>query len=59
MTPNRETQGAWDDPAVQKAVRDLLAEDAAQWPDGHPCRYCGRLAKDHHYRSTDTCDGWR
>ena len=40
-------------------VRDLLAEDAAQWPDGHPCRNCGRVAKDHHYRSTDTCDGWR
>lgn len=28
-------------------VRDLLEQDAIDWPDGHPCRTCDELYKDH------------
>lgn len=44
-----------DDPdAVDLA--ELLADDLSMFPDGHPCRDCDRLAKDH---PTDFCKGWR
>lgn len=35
-----------------------LSEDAADWPDGHPCRDCGRLYRDHSPDQSD-CQGWR
>ena len=28
-------------------VRELLEQDAQDWPDGHPCRVCDKLFKDH------------
>lgn len=34
----------------------MLAADARAWPDGHPCRDCGQLSKDH---PTEVCSGWR
>jgi hypothetical protein len=40
-------------------VRELLEQDAKDWPDGHPCRDCGQLAKDHAPDPNDQCDGWR
>ena len=40
-------------------VRELLEQDAIDWPDGHPCRDCGQLAKDHAPDPNDQCDGWR
>lgn len=28
-------------------VRELLEQDAIDWPEGHPCRECGKLFKEH------------
>lgn len=42
--------------AVNADLADLLADDQSTFPDGHPCRGCDRLAKDH---PIDTCEGWR
>lgn len=41
-------------------VADLLAEDRSTWPDGHPCRDCGRLWKEHPVTaSVLECRDWR
>jgi hypothetical protein len=44
-------------------VRDLLEQDARDWPDGHPCRACDRLHKDHPTTDPATgetvCAQWR
>lgn len=36
-------------------VRALVTEDAEQWPEGHPCRVCGKLSREH---PTDDCEAW-
>lgn len=33
----------------------LIGMDIEEWPDGHPCRVCGALFKDH--PSVD-CEAW-
>lgn len=43
-----------DDPTLT----DLLADDASTFPDGHPCRDCDRLYKDHSTYDSN-CRGWR
>lgn len=45
------------DPTAE--LRDLLADDASTFPDGHPCRACDRLYKDHPHPADDQCEGWR
>lgn len=37
-------------------LRDLIAQDYRDWPDGHPCRDCDQLAKAH---PVEGCEGWR
>jgi len=37
-------------------VRELLEQDAIDWPDGHPCRECDELYKDH---PNAKCQEWR
>lgn len=37
----------------------LLADDTSSSPEGHPCRDCGQLAKDHAPDPNDQCEGWR
>lgn len=44
--------------AEMAELRELLTDDAFTWPDGHPCRDCGRLLRDHLPRDPD-CEGWR
>jgi hypothetical protein len=34
---------------------DLIAQDRAAWPNGHPCRDCGRMFVDH---PNDRCQAW-
>jgi hypothetical protein len=39
-------------------LQAILAQDAIDWPDGHPCRNCGHL----HWEHIDNdlgCEGWR
>lgn len=38
----------------------LLAEDQREWPEGHPCRDCGRLFREHPVTaSVLECRDWR
>lgn len=39
-----------------EALAELLADDASTFPDGHPCRDCDQLFKDHPHPE---CEGWR
>lgn len=36
-------------------VRELLEQDALDFPDGHPCRVCDQLYKDH---PNHQCEEW-
>lgn len=42
----------------QLAAIETVEQDHADWPDGHPCRDCDRLYKDHSPDDSD-CEGWR
>jgi hypothetical protein len=37
----------------------VLAQDQQDWPDGHPCRDCGQLAKNHPVVGVLECRDWR
>lgn len=43
------------DASDPNAVAELIREDREQWPDGHPCRDCGCLYKDH---PNPECAAW-
>ena len=45
-----------DDPYDVERLREMIADDRRQWPEGHPCRDCGRVYYEH---PTPECDGWR
>lgn len=40
---------------TRDTVADLLAMDRQTWPQGHPCRSCGRLYTEH---PTPACEAW-
>lgn len=40
---------------MNEELRELLKQDAIDWPDGHPCRECGELQKDH---PNPKCEEW-
>jgi hypothetical protein len=42
---------------MSEELAELIDQDLRDWPDGHPCRDCGRLFKDH--GATPDCEGWR
>lgn len=47
-------------PGSLEDLRSMLAEDAQQHPQGHPCRDCGRLFHEHPWRNEKwACGGWR
>lgn len=37
-------------------LQTLIERDTAQWPEGHPCRNCNALFKEH---PTAHCENWR
>lgn len=38
------------------SLQDLILEDQSSFPEGHPCRDCDKLYREH---PTESCEAWR
>lgn len=55
MNPEQARDAHMDQDANLRAI---LEQDAIDWPEGHPCRDCGRLHGEHSTFDSN-CQGWR
>lgn len=50
----------WENKMAQRenraALAELLRDDQSSFPEGHPCRDCDRLYREH---PTQKCEAWR